>query len=379
MITNYCADKVFTGSEWLADTAVLCENGLVKDLMPIENLPHDMEVVNRFLVIAPALIDIQIYGASSKLFSIHPTPDTLQKMNDYCRRGGAAYFLPTISTNTIDIFKKGIDAIKEYWDNEGKGVIGLHIEGPWINKIKRGAHLENLIHEPAIEEVKPLLEYGKGVIKIITLAPEVCSKTVIDLIKSYGVIISAGHSNATYSESMNAFDNGINVATHLFNAMTALHHREPGFAAAIMMHPSVMVSVVPDGLHVDFTMIKLAKKLMGERLFIITDAVTETNEGPYRHTFDGDKYVTGSILSGSALTMIRGVKNCVDKCDIPFDEALRMASLYPAKVLGLDNKIGRIEKGFNADLVMLNEQMEVLHCSGDFVPGHLHDGSNTNN
>ena len=362
MISTYCADKVFTGSEWLADTAVLCENGLVKDLTPIENLPHDMEVVNRFLVIAPALIDIQIYGASSKLFSIHSTPDTLQKMNDYCRRGGAAYFLPTISTNTIDIFKKGIDAIKEYWDNEGKGVIGLHIEGPWINKIKRGAHLENLIHEPAIEEVKPLLEYGKGVIKIITLAPEVCSKAVIDLIKSYGVIISAGHSNATYAESIKAFDNGINVATHLFNAMTALHHREPGFATAIMLHPSVMVSIVPDGLHVDFKMIKLAKKLMGERLFIITDAVTETTEGPYQHKLNVDKYESNGILSGSALTMAKGVKNCIEKCDMFPGEALKMASLYPAKVLGLDNKIGKIKKGFNADLVMLNEQLEVLNC-----------------
>lgn len=363
MITTYWADNVFTGTEWLADTAIICENGLVKDIMKVKNLPHGMEVVNKFPIIAPAFIDIQIYGASSKLFSIHPTPDTLQKMYDHCRSGGAAWFLPTIATNTTEVFKKGIDAIKGYWDNGGKGVIGLHIEGPWINKIKRGAHLENLIHEPAIEEVKPLLEYGKGIIKIITLAPEVCSDAVIDLIKSYGVIISAGHSNATYEESMNAFDKGINVATHLFNAMTPLHHREPGFAGAILMHPSVMVSVVPDGLHVDFTMIKLAKKLMGKRLFIITDAVTETNEDPYQHTFDGDKYVTGNILSGSALTMIKGVKNCVDKCDVTFEEALRMASLYPAKVLGLDNKIGKIEKGFNADLVMLNEQMEVLRCS----------------
>ena len=363
MISTYCADKVFTGTEWLADTAIICENGFVKDIMKTQNLPRGTVVVNKFPIIAPAFIDIQIYGAFSKLFSIHPTVNALQKINDYCRGGGAAYFLPTISTNTIDVLKKSIDAIKEYWDNGGNGVIGLHIEGPWINKIKRGAHLENLIHEPAIEEVRHLLEYGKGIIKIITLAPEVCSDAVIDLIKSYGVIISAGHSNATYAESMKAFDNGINVATHLFNAMTALHHREPGFAAAIMMHPSIMASIVPDGLHVDFTMIKLAKKLMGERLFIITDAVTETTEGPYQHTFDGDKYVTGNILSGSALTMIKGVKNCVDKCGVPFDEALRMASLYPAKVLGLEHKIGKIEKGFNADLVMLNEQMEVLRCS----------------
>ena len=362
MTSIYCADKVFTGTEWLADTAIICENGFIKDVIKIDDLLTNNEPPTRMPVIAPAFLDIQIYGASSKLFSIHPTVDTLQKMYDHCKNGGTKYFLPTIATNTIDVFKKGIDAIKEYWNKGGKGVYGLHIEGPWINKIKRGAHLEHLIHEPSVEEVKPLLEYGKGVIKIITLAPEVCSTAVIDLIKSYDVIISAGHSNATYLESMAAFGNGINIATHLFNAMTALHHREPGFAAATMMHPSVMASIVPDGIHVDFTMIKLAKKIMGDRLFIITDAVTETTEGPYQHKFSVDKYESNGILSGSALTMAKAVKNCIEKCGMLPEEALRMASLYPAKVLGLDNKIGKIQEGFNADLVMLDKEMEVLDC-----------------
>ncbi|MEO6288818.1 MAG: N-acetylglucosamine-6-phosphate deacetylase, partial [Ginsengibacter sp.] len=298
--------------------------------------------------------------ASSRLFSISPTAVTLQKMYDHCRRGGTSWFLPTIATNTMDVIEKGIDAIKEYWDTDGKGVIGLHIEGPWINKIKRGAHLENLIHEPEIEEVRSILEYGKGVIKMITIAPELCSKKVIDLIKSYGVIISAGHSNATYAEAMDAFGNGINVATHLFNAMTSLHHRKPGFAAAIMMHPGVMASIVPDGLHVDFNMVKMAKKLMDERLFIITDAVTETNEGPYRHKLNVDKYETDEILSGSALTMIKGVKNLVENCGIPLEESLRMASLYPAKVLGLDHKMGKIEACYTSEIIILNEQIEIL-------------------
>ncbi|MEO6221472.1 MAG: N-acetylglucosamine-6-phosphate deacetylase [Ginsengibacter sp.] len=359
----YSADKIFTGSEWLTDAAVICENGLVSDIIPLFALPAGIQIANHYSILAPSLIDIQIYGAFSKLFSIYPTFDTLEKMYEYCRNGGASFFLPAISTNTVEVFKKGIDAIKEYWDNGGKGVLGLHIEGPWINKIKRGAHLENLIHEPAVDEVKSLLEYGNGIIKIITLAPEVCSEAVIDLIKSYGVIISAGHSNATYDESKKAIDNDINLATHLFNAMTSLHHREPGFAAAIMMDPKIMASIVPDGLHVDFTMIKLAKKLMGDRLFIITDAVTETKEGPYQHRLNGDKYETNGILSGSSLTMIKGVKNLVESCDIFLEEALRMASLYPAKVLGLDHKIGKIEKGFNADFIMLSNELTVVECS----------------
>src|SRR6185312_4562874 len=172
---------------------------------------------------------------------------------------------PTIATNSTEVFKKGIDAIREYWKRGGGGIPGLHIEGPWINKIKRGAHIESFIHSPGMNEVKELLEFGKGAIKMITLAPEVCAKEIIDLIKSYNIIVSAGHSNATYNEATDFFKD-IHLATHLFNAMSPLHHREPGLPAAIMLHPEVMVSIVADGYHVDFAMIRLAKKLMDERL-----------------------------------------------------------------------------------------------------------------
>ncbi|MEO6638604.1 MAG: N-acetylglucosamine-6-phosphate deacetylase [Ginsengibacter sp.] len=360
MIHVYKAEKIFTGKDWLENRAVICENGTVKDIVPFENLPPVFQEEKVVDILAPAFIDVQIYGARSKLFSMYPTAETLSIMNEHCVAGGTSLFLPTISTNTIEVIKKGIDAINEYWKMNGRGIFGLHVEGPWINKIKRGAHLEHLIHAPEIDEVKSLLEYGKGVVKIITLAPEVCSDEVIDLIKSYGVIISAGHSNATYTEAMQAFDKGINIATHLFNAMTPLHHREPGFAAAVMLHPSVMVSLVPDGLHVNFTMVKLAKKLMGQRLFMITDAVTETTEGPYQHTLNVDKYETNGILSGSALTMAMGVKNCVENCDIPLDESLRMASQYPAMVLGVEDSMGKIEKGFAENFVALNKNLEVI-------------------
>ena len=319
---------------------------MVVNVVQINNLPGDIPVIQHASIVAPAFIDIQIYGASSKLFSVYPSADTIHKMKEHCNKGGTKYFLPTIATNTNDVFKKGIDALKEYWKNGGTGVPGLHIEGPWINKEKRGAHIESFIHAPEKDEVKELLEYGKAVIKMITLAPEICSEEIIDLIKSYGIIISAGHSNATYSEAMTAFKKNIHVATHLFNAMSALHHRQPGLPAAIMLNSSVMASMVADGYHVDFAMISLAKKIMGERLFLITDAVTETNEGPYQHERSGDKYLANDILSGSSLTMIKAVRNCVDNCNISLEEAFRMASLYPAKVLHLDNKIGKIEPGF---------------------------------
>jgi N-acetylglucosamine-6-phosphate deacetylase len=361
MLAAYAADKIFTGKEWRNNAAVIIENNFIADAVSLNDLPADIKVIQHAPLMAPAFIDIQIYGASSKLFSAYPSADTLCKMKTHCNSGGTKYFLPTIATNSTNVFKKGIDAIHEYRTSGGEGVPGLHIEGPWINKLKRGAHIEKFIHAPEIDEVKDILEYSKGSVKMITLAPEVCSKEIIDLIKSYGVIISAGHSNASFIEATDFFKD-IHIATHLFNAMSLLHHREPGLPAAIMLHPEVMVSIVADGYHVDFAMIRLAKKLMGERLFLITDAVTETKEGPYPHESNGDKYESNGILSGTALTMMRAVKNCVEQCNVPLDEALRMASLYPAKVLGIDNETGRIEKGFKADFVMMGENLEVLNC-----------------
>jgi len=361
MSIAYSADKIFTGKDWRSRAAVIIENNFIKDIVSLNDLPATVNVTQHAPILAPAFIDIQIYGASSKLFSVYPSAETLYTMKAHCNSGGAKYFLPTIATNTAGVFKKGIDAMHEYWKRGGEGIPGLHIEGPWINKNKRGAHIESFIHEPRLNEVKDLMEYSKGAIEMITLAPEVCSKEIIDLIKSYDIIISAGNSNASYNEADDFFKD-IHLATHLFNAMSPLHHREPGLPAAVMLHPEVMASMVADGYHVNFAMIQLAKKLMSERLFLITDAVTETKEGPYPHELNGDKYESNGILSGSALTMMKAVKNCVEKCDIPLDEALRMAGLYPAKVLGIDNETGKIEKGYKADLVLMNERFDVMNC-----------------
>lgn len=311
-------------------------------------------------MIVPAFIDAQIYGGNGKLFSAYPETDALARLVDYCRSGGAAYCLPTVATNTKEVFYQCIDAVRKYWAEGGKGILGLHLEGPWINPLKRGAHIESFIHTPALPEVKELLKYGKDVIKMITLAPEVCSYEILDFVCAEGIIISAGHSNATYAEAMNGFAHDISAVTHLYNAMSPLLHREPGLVGAAMNNDKVMVSIIPDGYHVDFAAIRIAKKILGERLFAITDAVTETKEGPYPHQRAGDKYEAGGILSGSALTMQKALYNLVHHVNIEPEEALRMCSLYPAKLLGLDQQSGRIRPGYKADLVVLNKEFEII-------------------
>jgi N-acetylglucosamine-6-phosphate deacetylase len=355
--TIYRADKIFTGRSWLANQAVVVSDNKVAELIAGADAPADAMHCH---IIAPAFIDIQIYGAHGKLLAVYPEADSLFKLQDYCAKGGAPFFQPTVATNETRVFFQCIDAVRDYWQQGGRGCIGLHVEGPWISKSKKGAHIESFIHSPSIAEAKELLEYGKGVITMITLAPEVCSREVIELVQSYGVVVSAGHSSATYEEATAAFDRGIHAATHLFNAMSPLQHRSPGMVAAIFDHPAVMSSIVPDGYHVDFTAVRIAKKMMKERLFVITDAVTETASGAYPHHLEGDRYESNGILSGSALTMIKSVRNLVDKAGISLDEALRMVSLYPAQVMNLANRIGTITKGCEANLVMIDNNLEVI-------------------
>ena len=358
----YKAYKLFTGDHWLYDHAVITKSGTIHEIIPSSSLAESISAKDfPGCFIAPALIDLQIYGAYKKLFALYPETDALYKLKEYCEKGGAAYSMPTTATNTRQVFYRCIDAIKAYWNEGGEGILGLHVEGPWINSLKRGAHIESLIHSPTMGEVKELLEYGKNVIKIITLAPEVCPKEVIDLIHSHNIIVSAGHSNATYKQAIKAFGYGIKMVTHLYNAMSGLQHREPGLAGATFNDENVMASIIPDGHHVDYAAIRIAKKIMGERLFAITDAVTETNEGYYQHYLAGDKFESAGILSGSALTMSKALQNLVDHVDIELREALRMCSFYPAKVLGMQNKLGQIKKGYNSKMVVMNERMEVVN------------------
>ena len=285
---TYLAKNLYTGSDCLLNSAIVVEDHKIVDIVSINQIPpHSAPIYD---IIAPAFIDIQIYGAYEKLLAVYPNADSIFRLYEYCSRGGASHFVVTVATNSNSVFHACIDAVKEYWALGGRGCLGLHIEGPWINSSKKGAHLEEFIHTPSIEEVKDLLTYGKGVIKIITLAPEVCSKEIIQLIQSEGIIVSAGHSNASFKEATLAFNQGIGTVTHIYNAMSPLQHRAPGFVGAIFNHASVMSSIVPDGYHVDFEAIKIAKKLMGERLFVITDAVAETKSGPYPHHLVGDKY-----------------------------------------------------------------------------------------
>lgn len=358
--TAYIANLIFTGDEWLRNYAVIVEQGIIKNVLQVKEIPTGIEPVyfNDSVLLAPAFIDLQIYGASEKLFAVYPNTEALSLLNTYCNAGGAAYCMPTVATNKPELFYKCVDAIRYYWQKGGEGILGLHAEGPWINKEKKGAHIDSLIHSPTIKETMDFLNYSKGVLKIITLAPEVCSREVIDLIKSYGIKIFAGHSNAGYEEAMHSFDKGITAVTHLYNAMSPLQHRNPGMVGAAFNHQKIMASIIADGYHVDYAAIRIAKKMMQQRLFAITDAVTTTTEGYYQHQPEGDKYIADNILSGSALTMYKALQNLIHHCGIELGEALRMCSLYPAQAMQIDNQLGKIASGYKASMVLIPQKLD---------------------
>ena len=355
MQQSYFAKVLISGKEVLHNQVVEVQDGIVKSIYS-NDAGISVNFKGHYLV--PTFIDLQIYGAAGKLFSMYPTADSLQTITADSKLHGTSQILITIATNTDAVVFKSIDAVREYWNTGGTGIIGLHLEGPWINKVKRGAHIESLIQNPDVSVVDRILKYGKDVVKMITLAPEVSSNEVTELIKSYGIVISAGHSNATLAEASQSFSMGITAVTHLFNAMSPFHHRDIGLPGAAFMHDSVMASIIVDGHHVDFNAIKIAKQLMGDRLFLITDAVAETKEGPYQHRYSDGRYLSDNTLSGSALTMLQAVKNCIAHCDISAEEAFKMASFYPAKLLNLPG--GNIELNQRASFVLLDEGFDLL-------------------
>ena len=359
----YHNGRIFTGDEILENQCVIVENDLITALLDAQNIPAEARRIDlKGHLLVPAFMDIQIYGGNGHLFGEFPSVEALAATYDYCRAGGATHLMPTVATNSETVMLEAIEAVRDYWAQGGKGVLGLHLEGPYINVSKRGAHIREFIKaDPSVFDIEKWVSVGKGIVKIMTLAPEGCSAAVVDLLQLNGIRVSAGHTNASFEEATAAFDKHIGLATHLFNAMSPFGHRAMGVVGAVFAHPSVQASVVADGYHVDFEAIKIAKKIMGERLFCITDAVTENRNGAYSHRLEGEKYVIADgTLSGSALTMLKCVQNCVHKVGISLEESLRMASLYPAKAVGLDNRFGRIKTGFDADFVLLDENLNLI-------------------
>lgn len=371
---------IYTPTQRLENSAVLIDNGRIQAIGPTDSLsvPTGATIINadgRSLV--PGFLDLQLNGAFGHDFTRDPT--TIWAVAAELPRYGVTSFLPTIITSPLEVVAGAHNILISGPPAAFSGAkpIGLHIEGPYLNPTKKGAHNPAYLRPPSLAEVERWRpEEG---VRLVTLAPELPGALpVIEELSRRGVVVSAGHSMATLAEAQAGFAAGIRYGTHLFNAMPPLHHREPGLAAALLSEQKITVGLIPDGIHVHPALIGLIWQLTGpHRLNLVTDAMAALGISPGVYQL-GDSQVTvdattarlaDGTLAGSILPLDAAVRNLIAYTGCSLAEALATVTTTPATLLGLDGHTGQIAPGYDADLVLLDENLQVMMTiiNGDVV------------
>ncbi|EGR1120269.1 TPA: N-acetylglucosamine-6-phosphate deacetylase [Vibrio parahaemolyticus] len=359
--------KIYTGSDVLTDHAVIVENDLIQSIVPVAELPKGIEVKDlNGANLSPGFIDLQLNGCGGVMLNDAITAETMQIMHEANLKSGCTSFLPTLITSSDEDMRAAISAVREYHKKYQNQSLGLHLEGPYLNVAKKGIHSVDFIR-PSDDGMIDLICSNADIIAKVTLAPEQNDPEHIARLKAAGIVVSIGHTNATYAEARKGFEAGITFATHLFNAMTPMVGREPGVVGAIYDTPEIYAGIIADGFHVDYANIRIAHKIKGEKLVLVTDATAPAGANIDHFIFVGKKvyYRDGKCvdengtLGGSALTMIEAVQNTVEHAGIALEEALRMATLYPATAIGVEDRLGRIRKGMVANLTIFDRDFNV--------------------
>jgi N-acetylglucosamine-6-phosphate deacetylase len=359
--------RIFTGSDVLDQHAVIIDGVNIHAVCPVSELPSGIEIKDlQGANLTPGFIDVQLNGCGGVMFNDEINADALHIMHRANLKAGCTSFLPTFITSSDDKMKLAMEAQREYQTRYPNHSLGLHLEGPYLNVEKKGIHNIEFIRTSDDAMIQTICENTDVVVKV-TLAPERNDHKHIHQLVDAGIIVSAGHTNATYTEARKGFADGITFATHLFNAMTSIQGRDPGMVGAIYDTPEVYTGVIADGFHVDYANIRIAKKIKGDKLILVTDATAPAGATMDHFIFVGKKvyYRDGKCidengtLGGSALTMINAVRNAVEHVGIALDEAVRMATLYPARAIGVENKLGTIKAGLIANLAIFDRDFNV--------------------
>jgi N-acetylglucosamine-6-phosphate deacetylase len=320
-------------------------------------------------LLAPGFIDVQVNGGGRVLFNDRPDVEGIRTIAETHRSFGTTGMLPTLISDQRGVMEAAIAAVGQAVTGGVPGILGIHLEGPYLNPLKRGIHRQEVLREPEEDALSLLAGLGDLARTVVTLAPECVSPGFIRSLADRGIIVCAGHTAASAEAIERALREGLRGFTHLFNAMTPMTSREPGAVGVALADPESWCGLIVDGLHVHPTVLKiaLAAKPRG-RTMLVTDAVHAVGSDVEHFELLGealtrrDGLVTNAngTLAGSDLTMNRAVANAVELLGLPVEEALRMASLYPAGFLGMDDWLGRIAPGYRADLVLLAEDFHVL-------------------
>ena len=359
IITN---TTVHTGTEVLHNQSITVENGVIST----SDHRSDAKIIN--LVgkhISTGFIDTHINGGEKYYFTQFPTEETLQDIYESSLKLGTSHVLPTLITSPLENILKGIEVTRSFLEkNPTSGVFGMHLEGPFLNLAKRGAHLAAYIRKPTNSELEEIIKNGKNVIKLMTIATENFTSEQIEMLLESGIKISLGHSNATYRQAKSAYNQGITLCTHLYNAMTQMGHREPGVVGATFDSPDVYAPIILDGFHCDYAAARIAYKIKKDKLFLISDALFVGEKVKQFQWEEFDAYLENGQyrnsegnLAGAAVSMGDCVRNAVQQVGISLDEAIKMATIRPAKALGIEDKIGQIKEGFPATFVVFDENL----------------------
>ena len=381
--------RVLLDAGFVGGRTVLVEDGRIaavvaEDDVRCKAFPH---VDLRGALLMPGFVDIQVNGGGGVLFNACRNVDGLRVMAAAHRKFGTTSLLPTLISDDLPVVAEAIAAVRQAMADHVPGIAGIHIEGPFLNEVRKGAHDAGKFRKLDAEAIDLLssLEAGRT---LVTLAPEMNGMTEIAALAARGVIVSAGHSNASHAVIQDALHHGLTGFTHLFNAMSPLGTREPGVVGAALHDQASWCGIIVDGHHVSPVTLQLALRCKPrDRFMLVTDAMPCIGtadksfllQGREIFVRDGKCIDAQGTLSGSALDMAGAVRNAVHMLGLDLAEAARMASRYPAAFLGLDGEIGRIAPGLRANLVATDGDLNVIDTWIDgCANGPFHDAHRMN-
>ena len=362
--------RILAGDDFRDDLAVVIESGritaLVSDAAPmLGQADEQVDLGGGWLL--PGFIDAQVNGGGGVLFNNSPDVATLRTLAQAHRRFGTTGLLPTLIRDDVQVMRAAIAATRQAISEGVPGVLGIHLEGPYIAPARKGTHDANKFRAPDAAEIALAASLDNGV-TLLTLAPERVPLESIRALVERGVVVAAGHTAASYEEARAGLEAGIRGFTHLYNAMSPLTGREPGAVGAALEDRDSWVGIIADGVHVHPASLRvaLATKPRG-KVMLVTDAMPPVGaEDPSYELYgevitaiDGVVRNAAGSLAGSALDMATAVRNSVQLLGVSLAEAARMASTYPAQFLNLDDRYGHIAEGHHADLVLLDDALQV--------------------
>lgn len=378
LITNV---KIITPYNILKENSISIKKGKISKIIKdrdIDFIDYKKIINGQGLFLSPGFIDIHNHG-NSAFDCMDASEEAIDKIAEYHMANGVTSFLGSIITSSYENMRQAIKNIVDYKNKYNKAqILGIHLEWPFLNSYNKGAQNEKYIIEPNIEIARDILDISEGKLKMISLAPELeASIELIRFFKKNNVGLAMAHSNASYNQAKLGIEEGVTIATHLYNGMKSFTHREPGIVGASLTDERVYCEIIYDRMHLHDAAVEIALKMKTyEKIILVSDSMRAggLKDGEYElagqrvYVKDGLPRLKSGNIAGSTLNLQKAIYNMINYLKTPIDQAVRMASLNPAKALKIDKDIGSIEVGKDADLLLFDEN---IHIKKVFIKGNL--------